>query len=382
MPKLNDHGLGGGGKSLGVPVYPFEPFDVYVEDENGAHTSWYNIDAITTPPSTLLSNAHAQIGDDLYFIGTFQSEKYCYKYNLRTKIWTQLSNCANTMAKAWAVVIGTDIWYGSYLTIYKYNTLNDTHSEVMSAPYALNVSKACTDGSNIYIFGGNFSTTTRTHAYRIDTASSIFTQLTNIPVGMYNHSCLYDGDRFVYLFGGEANPTSAYKYDIDNNSYTKLKNIPFDYYYGLIAQIKNYIYLISSNNSAHYYTMFEYDILKESYTQLTNIPRYRFKGHVGIMDGAIYMIGGGYNSSGESNVSNGDSVLIRRVIEANMIAQRLCKGINVYSDGDVFGGTIIEFKGIKVLDDAIMHDKTNGVVRISNDGEYAIVNGSYATIGG
>ena len=37
MPRLNDHGLGGGGKSLGVPVYPLNKKKVVKEDlENGS----------------------------------------------------------------------------------------------------------------------------------------------------------------------------------------------------------------------------------------------------------------------------------------------------------------------------------------------------------
>ena len=182
MPNLKDHGVGvGGGSALGVPVYPFSATDVIQKyDENGALQRFFG-DQITACPENISQQASCVLGEYMYFIGTAVSASNCFKYNVNTKVWTQLSKVPSSavFSKAWAVPIGTDIYYGGgTYSIYKYDTLTNTHTEVLSnTTWAFAQSRACTDGKDVYIFGGNTTSSVRTYAYKYDVANNTLSRI-------------------------------------------------------------------------------------------------------------------------------------------------------------------------------------------------------------
>ncbi len=380
MPKLNDHGLGGGGKALGVPVYPLNNVTALQKDDvNGTWQSFFG-ETTATAPVQLQNHASSVYGDEMYFIGTKSDAQLCYKYNVKTRVWTQLAKTPIADEKYWAVTLNTDIWYVAGTKIYRYDILTDTHHSIATTPYTMGGTKACTDGQYIYSFGGGSSSTDQYKAYKFDTTNNTFTQLASITTMMTQHGCVYGGDGYVYLFGGSTNPTISYKYNIANNSYTALSTIPFNYSKGMICQIDNYIYLLCSGHTSNDRTTYVFDINSGTYFNLTSPPNGRALGHAGVVDDAIYMIGGTLNSS--SYYYTGDSMLALKVITSNVAIQKLLKGTKCYTDGDVKVDAVKEAIGQYVLNGGTTLEKTNGAVTIPTDGEYALVGSNYATIGG
>ena len=379
MPKLNDHGLGGGGKVLGVPVYPLDTISALIEDDVNGTFQQFNGDTTATAPEDIYQQASCVVGDEMYFIGTYTNTAHCYKYNVKTKVWTRLADCLTTFDKSWAVNIGSDIYYSGEKMIYRYDITHDSHTESTAfTPYSLIKSRACTDGRDIYIFGGSATVNNRQYAYKVNISTDFSkTQLTNIPVAMYGHGCVYGEDGFIYLFGGDVNSKSAYRYNIASNVYEKLNDIPFTYAGGLIAKIDNHIYLI---DSALLTTgiMYGYNIVNGSYTKLSNPEVKRDHGHAGVVDGVIYMIGG-YNNT---RYKNGNSMLVIKGTPINVVIQTLVKGVKCYSNGDVMVCTIKEIMGQLIVSSERTLEKINGAVVIPNDGEYVVVDSNYVTIGG
>ena len=124
MPKLSDHGLGGGSKAIGVPIYPLNTVDTLKKDYTNGTWGQYYGDTTATAPVNLQGHASSVYGDEIYFIGHNSSASECYKYNVKTRVWTKLKDAPTTDNKSWAVTIGTDIWYGANGYIFRYNIGN------------------------------------------------------------------------------------------------------------------------------------------------------------------------------------------------------------------------------------------------------------------
>jgi N-acetylneuraminic acid mutarotase len=382
MPKLNDHGLGGGGKAIGVPVYPFETVEGYIASDNGTLQAIYGAE-ITTIPETSYSNAGCVIGDYIYLIGMNNDKTACYKYNVKSREWTKLTSSTDDGQKAWAVSHGTDIYYGcaSSTTIYKYDTLKNTHSQWLGATgHVFDYSRATIDGDYIYIFGGNSSTTYRTYATRIDIINKTYTRLAAIPYATYNQAVISGGDGYIYIFGGQLNSTAAYKYSIADNTYIAITTSPMNCYGTMIGRKDNLIYLVNSAASLYTTAFYIYDILTDTYTSVGSTPNARQYGTLGIIDDVIYMVGAGNVNSGTA--TTGDSLKLIKGTSANLSIQRLPQGVKVHTDGDVISGTAKDFGGTLIFDKDTTLEKTNGTVTAPTDGEYALVGSNYATIGG
>lgn len=382
MPKLNDHGLGGGGgKALGVPVYPFETHDGYIESDNGTLRVIYG-NAITLIPEYSYSNAGCVVGNAIYLIGMMNDENACYKYNAKTKVWTKLTSSQDDGQKAWAVPHGTNIYYGCFnsTTIYKYDTINNTHSSFLNATgHVMDYSRATIEGDYIYIFGGNSSSIYRKYATCIDIINKTYTRLKEIPYETYNHAVISGGDGYIYIFGGQVNSTAAYKYSIANNTYTAISTSPMNCYGTMIGRKDNLIYLVNSAHSLYKQAFYVYDILTDTYTSLGSTPSHRQYGTLGIIDDVIYMVGGGPSSS---EYLRGESSMLIKGTSTNISIQRLCKGVKIHTDGDVSSGTYKDFDGNIIFELDTTLEKTNGVVITPTDGDYALVDSNYATIGG
>lgn len=381
MPKLNDHGLGGGGKALGVPVYPFETVKGYVESDNGTLRAIYG-DAIKTIPVESYSNAGCVVGDEIYLIGTHNNYNLCYKYNVKTNAWAMLSEAPYDGQKVWAVAHGTDIYYGcaDSTSVYKYDTINNTHTQWLgSTGHVFNYSRATIDGDYIYIFGGNSNTTYRTYATRVDIINKTYTRLKTIPYETYNQAVISGGDGYIYIFGGQVSSTTAYKYSIADNTYTSISESPMNCYGTMIGRKDNFIYLVNSAHSLYTNALYVYDILTDTYTSVGSTPKARQYGTLGIIDDVIYTLGGG-TASGV--YKSGESSMVIKGTSVNLSIQRLPKGIKVYTDGAIHSGTSKDFGGNIILDFDTTLEKTNGFVTIPTEGKYLIVGSNYATIGG
>lgn len=379
MPKLNDHGLGGGGKPLGIPMYPVRTHAVLEDNySNGEWVQYYGDSTATAPFSTDV-RAMCNIDHFIYVVGVGGEYTAMYRYDILNRSWTKLTSTPTSDDKSWAVVIGSDIWYGAKGYIFKYSVSSNTHTQIASFPYVMQGTEACTDGEYIYIFGGGTSSTYYKTAYKFNISTTTFTQLTNIPVTMAQQGCVYD-DGYVYLFGGAFNPTSAYKYSIANNTYTTLATIPFSYENGMIVKLDRYIYLINSyaNPKTQLYAYNIY-VTNGSYTALSNTPNGRVYGHAVVYDGVIYMMSGGMTST---TYASGDTMVVMRAKKRTGSYQQLFKGSKCYTDGDVYVGGVSEKCGRLILKGGSILGKKNGITTIPNDGKYLILYAKYATIGG
>ena len=380
MPKLNDHGLGGGGKALGVPLSPLNSMEGYLTKNDGALRVIYG-GVITTIPEEAYSNSGCAIDNDIYLIGMKNNNSICYKYNVETRIWTKLSDSPEEGAKAWSVPCGTDIYYGNANTgnIYKFDTLTNEHSFFLSGTgHNLKQSRATIDGDYIYIFGGNSSSTYQTYATRVDIVNKTYTRLMAIPTGMYNQSVISGGDGYIYLFGGMVSSTTAYKYSITDNTYTTIATVPFSCYGTMIVRSENYIYLINMTSSSSA-PIYAYDILTNTYRSLGSTVNARQYGVVGIIDDVIYMVGGGTTTT---TYNSGDKLMIIKGELNDFSIRHLPQGVKVYTDGDVYSGKYINFDGTAVFKSETKIDKLNNVAITPTDCEYALVGSDYATIEG
>lgn len=387
MPKLNDHGIGGGSKSLMVPIYPIKTSLVWYDSANALPRPIYG-DAMTTLPESSYQNAGCAVGDAIYLIGMLDSGKTCYKYDVNSKIWTKLADATSSEGTAWAIAHGTNIYYAKNddRAIYKYDTLTNTHSVLVSNSnhYMTNSSAVFRpNGSQIYIFGGSYSTAHRTYCTKVVIGTGATTRMSAIPVTMANHcAMLHDNNNEdMYLFGGINNSTKAYKFDSYSNSYTALKDIPFGYYGGMIVRIDNYIYLINSASSTGATAMYAYNVSTNAYTSLGTTPNARQYGVADIIDNVLYMMGGGGSSS--SVRTSGDSATMRRLEAGSMSQQKLVKGCKLYCNGTVYKGTIEgAINGTPILNIGTRLNRVNNVITIPSTGDYYMRSTTYATMGG
>lgn len=375
MANLEDHGLGGGGKSLGVPIYPLHDRTIFARhDSLGSYVN-YNGGGITKGIYNLIENASSVVGDSIYFMGTNSGSAYACKYNTSTDKWTTLANCTDDSNKYWAVTINDIVYYGGYSKISKYDPTNNTHTVLFTHSSNFNGAKADTDGTDIYIFGG---TSGLTSAYKYSVVNNTLTTLANIPINMTQHSVKYGGDGYFYLFGGSKNPNTAYKYNISTNAYTSILAIPYSHYNAMITRIRSTIYLIDGYDSSVQQLLYAYNINANTYTALPNLQSKRYTGHAHVVDYLTYIIGGGAKTL---DPTGGDIALIDRLYKNKMTQMGFSKNTKVYYNGAMSNG-IRYVMGYPFQDPSKIITKSNNMVVIPEDGLYEIVGGDYATIEG
>ena len=151
-----------------------------------------------------------------------------------------------------AVAIGTDVYLlggqGNYTAAYKYDTLTDTYTQLTNIPYDFSYGSAVAIGTNIYLFGSSNSSHKQT-AYKYDTLTDTYTQLTNIPYKFLRGSAVAIGTN-VYLLGGSESSAKAYKYDTLTDTYTQLTDIPYSFYYGSAVFTGTDIYLFGGEGGS------------------------------------------------------------------------------------------------------------------------------------
>ena len=120
-------------------------------------------------------------------------------------------------------------------------------SDTAPIPYTFHSGSAVAIGTDIYLLGSKDSSN-NTRAYKYNTLTDTYTQLTNIPYNFHSGSAVAIGTD-IYLLGGYNSRTTAYKYNTLTNTYTQLTNIPYNFYYGSAVAIGTDIYLLGGDSS-------------------------------------------------------------------------------------------------------------------------------------
>lgn len=194
-----------------------------------------------------------------------------------------------------AATIGTDVYlFGSYnssyyRTAYKYNTLTNTYTQLTNIPYDFSYGGASAVGTDVYLFGGG-SSSYRRRAYKYNTLTDTYTQLTDIPYDFRNGSTVSIGTN-VYLLGSTDNLKYNYKYDTLTDTYTKLTNIPNDFYSGSAVAIGTGIFLFGG--LGYNKLAYKYETSNDTYTQLTDIPYMFTSGGAVAIGTDAYLFGSG-----------------------------------------------------------------------------------------
>ena len=157
-----------------------------------------------------------------------------------------------------------------------------------SIPYNFYKGGVATVGTNIYIFGGEGASS---KAYKYDTLTNTYTQLTNIPYSFSSSGVIAIDDK-IYLFGSFNGSSKAYKYDTLTNTYTQLANISYNFYQGSVVAIGTDIYLLGCGDNVYSKYLYKYDTLTNTYTKMTNIPYTFSNGYAISIASNIYILGG------------------------------------------------------------------------------------------
>lgn len=196
--------------------------------------------------------------------------------------YEQLTSTPNNSSGT-TVAIGNDIYlFGSYYSgggvdtkcAYRYNTLTDTYTQLTEVPYRFNNRPAVAIGTDIYIFGSNENSGTYKYVYKYDTKKNTYTKRRDTPYDFNNISAVVVGTD-VYIFGASntfsgstLNFFSAvYKYDTITNTYTKLADMPFRTTQIAIA-IDTSIYIYGNEGNELQFCAYKYDTITDEYAQI------------------------------------------------------------------------------------------------------------------
>jgi len=188
---------------------------------------------------------------------------------------------------------GSDAYlFGSYNNTYayKYDSLTDTYTQLTNTPHILNNGDAAIIGDNVYIFGG--TTDYEAKAYKYDTLTDTYTALTDIPY-KFTGGRVVAHETDIYLFGSATSGyyRNAYKYDTLTDTYTQLTDIPYDFYSGALALVGDYIYLIGSGSYYDGTRNYRYNISNNNYTSRASLQYKRYGKDATVVGTDIYLFG-------------------------------------------------------------------------------------------
>lgn len=182
---------------------------------------------------------------------TIYGNRAAYKYDTITDTYTTLSAPPIDVSSSGnAIAVGDKIYLFTSRGIYVYNILTDSYSKletsnIITYSYVAGISI----GSDIYFFGGYSNSTSYKTAYKFDTQTNEFTQLTDMPYKGYGMSITSVGDN-IYLFGLNTDKLSICIYNIADNSYTELESSPYYLGYTYAVNINdNKIFILGGANS-------------------------------------------------------------------------------------------------------------------------------------
>ena len=211
-----------------------------------------------------------------------------------TWITTGISPVPYNCSSAGVVNIDTDIYFfgsrqsGYYTTAYKYDTLTNTYTQLTDIPYEFNGGSAVAVGTTIYLFGG--WTGDRNTVYKYDILTDTYTQLSNIPMSFYSNTAVRVGD-YIYLLGN--GNSKAYKYNYKTDTYTQIAYTPYYYQNTGIVAIGTNIYTFGgTDTSSNLQKAYKYDTLTDIYTQVSSIPFSFMSGSAIGVNNMVYLFGG------------------------------------------------------------------------------------------
>ena len=242
------------------------PAEIISDDNVTLDPYWNNSigDTIAVKP---YATVHAfLIGNEIFFMegenGTYKQNQN-WKYSFATNSYTQIANmpfgssnyggycCASDGERYIYVFCASNGSSGNWAA-FKYDTTNDTFTQIASTPYGLMNEPAIYLNGKIYIFYSN-------HSYCYNPATNSYSQIANCPATL--NRLTTDGE-YIYMFYN----TNAYKYDAVNDTYTQLANVPFSFTTGSICYKNEKVYIFSKTNC------YVYDIATDAYTQLADVP--------------------------------------------------------------------------------------------------------------
>ena len=253
------------------------------------------------PHNIYQSSCAVSIENDIYIFGGYGSENYkkAYKYNTLNNTYTQLTDIPYSFQTGCVATVGTDIYlfggYNNFNTAYKYDTITDTYTQLANIPYGYYGAGISAVGTDIYLFGTSYKIADKKKVYKYDTLTNTYTQLTNMSfISEYSSiKCLSINTDIYIFFAGGNTENILYKYDTLAKIYTPLSNSPIPVYTasGICVNNSN-IYLFSGGGSDTKNLAYKYDTITDTYTQLANIPYGFLDGNVVSVLNKIYLLGG------------------------------------------------------------------------------------------
>lgn len=227
--------------------------------------------------------------------------------------------------------------------VFRYNTKTKVWSESNAVPRRLAYAGSFVHGRNIYVVGGaatpNGSGSAALNCFNVDTQTwsvkaNAPTPLTRIRVEVVGN--------FSYVFSIGSAGTNLWVYNILSDSWSAISSIPFNgQSYGPVAAVGAQIYLMSTWGVG---TAYKYNTLNGTWSAITKMPLNRQNTPAVAVGTNIYIFGGNQYTSGtgtmmlEGYIYN--TLNDSWAMAPNMPSYRVLYGI-VFHDGMVymFGGT-------------------------------------------
>lgn len=204
--------------------------------------------------------------------------------------------------------VGTDVYLfgfgGSnpncYLA-YKYDTLTNSFTQISNIPTAFYQGSVTSIGTNIYLCSG--SGVAAKYVYKYDTLTGVYTKLADASYMSYTCKVTSVGN-CIYIYNG----TTASKYDVTTQKSTRLTDVPYNFY-GSVVSVGTDIYLLGANTYDITTASYKYDTLTDTYTKIANLPYYFSYGGVAVSSKTnIYLFGGSSARTGGQDAYRYDTL--------------------------------------------------------------------------
>lgn len=303
-----------------------------------------------------------------YLFGSTRSSsyyKYAYKYSLKEKTYTRITDIPYEFRSGSIVSIGTDIYLfgggGNTTTAYKYDTLTDTYTSLAKIPYAFRYGSAVADVNNglIHLLG---DTSNSTYHYTYDISSDTYISYSTLPVSFYYSSAVINKNGDIYILG-TGSSSSYYKYIYclyaGTTTWVKMTDAPYYLYRGWSYIDSNKIYVFGNANNYTYIQI--YDIVKNTWIYANEIPYNFYDGGAGFSNGKFYLFGGG-GSNAKSYIKTYDKAII---LPGNALVQTNSSYLYHIVDG--------EEVNIPINEDGFYSIPTTGEYHIFPDASFTVI---------
>ena len=307
------HKKAGNGNSSNIFIQDTEPETkngVWIKDSNinvnlvqilsktlsPAVGNWNDTSNYEQLPYDFYLGITASIGQYVYifFNTTSSGVNALYRYDSINNTYTQLKDAPLDTNRGVGNVIGTDIYlFGSQATAnkkaYKYNTLTDEYTAIADTPINFGNATSAAYGDSIYIFGGAEAADA---TYKYNTKTNTYTKLANMAVGSTAGRAVTSGDN-IYVFGA-GGYIDINKYNVPTNTHSAMKSKPAQNI-GRCVPIAygNYIFTFGSsvNDTAAQY-IYMFDTTTDKITELSVRVPYKFgQGGAEFVNNKIYFFG-------------------------------------------------------------------------------------------